>query len=34
MTQAIVDPEEVIRFAQNLKIFNGRLRQETSTSHF
>ncbi len=30
MPQAIVDPEELTRFAQNLKQFNGQLKQSMS----
>jgi len=30
MTQVRVDPEELVRFAQNLKQFNEQLKQSTS----
>lgn len=33
MSQAIVDPNEVRRFAQNLKRFNGELQAQMSMLH-
>ena len=33
MSQAIVDPAELKRFAQNLKKFNGELQNQLTTLH-
>jgi WXG100 family type VII secretion target len=33
MSQAIIDPNEVRRFAQNLKRFNGELQSQMSMLH-
>lgn len=33
MSQAIIDPNEVRRFAQNLKRFNGELQAQMSMLH-
>ncbi|MES1213539.1 MAG: WXG100 family type VII secretion target [Singulisphaera sp.] len=33
MSQAIVDPEQLRRFAQNLKRFNGDLQNQLMTMH-
>ena len=33
MSQAIVDPEQLRRFAQNLKRFNGELQTQLMTLH-